>query len=49
MSASAQSRFRNYDAIKLVEEEENGVHPGQRQIGLVSAIFIVFNCMVGAG
>ncbi|KAF8701659.1 hypothetical protein AX14_000351 [Amanita brunnescens Koide BX004] len=48
MSSPAQCRFRNYGAIKPVEGE-NGAHSGQRRIGLISAIFIIFNCIVGAG
>jgi hypothetical protein len=40
--------LRNYGAIKPVEGE-NGAQSGRRQIGLTSAIFIIFNGMVGAG
>ena len=39
--------FRNYGAITSVEED--GARSGRRQIGLTSAIFIVFNSIVGAG
>ena len=44
---SEQSHFKSYGAIASVEEE--GARSGRRQIGLVSAIFIVFNSIVGAG
>ena len=48
MSGPAQNRFKNYGAIKPVEGE-NGANSGRRQIGLISATFFIFNCMVGAG
>ncbi|KAF8718948.1 hypothetical protein AX14_011627 [Amanita brunnescens Koide BX004] len=48
MTDPAQSRFRNYGAIKPVEGED-GASSGRRQIGLISATFIIFNGMVGVG
>ena len=59
MSSAAHSRnsepdglFKNYGAIAPVKGElENGASSSSEgpQIGLVSATFIIFNCMVGAG
>ena len=40
---------RNYGAIKAVEGENDTQSGGRRQIGLISAIFIIFNRIVGAG
>ena len=42
--------YKNYGAIEPVKGEfDNDVSSGERQIGLISATFIIFNCMVGAG
>lgn len=44
------SLYKNYGAIEPVKGEfENDASSGERQIGLISATFIIFNCMVGAG
>ena len=44
---SERHSLRNYGAIKPVEGE--GARSRRRQIGLISAIFIIFNRIVGAG
>ena len=48
LNSELHSLLRNYGAIKPVEGE-NDAHSGRRQIGLISAIFIIFNRIVGAG
>jgi hypothetical protein len=56
MSALPQSRdseidsgfFRNYGAIEPADRKDGG-RSGQHRIGFVSAVFIIFNGVVGAG
>ncbi len=40
--------FRNHAAIESADRKAGG-HSGQRQIGFVSAVFIIFNGIVGEG
>lgn len=40
--------FRNYGTIEPAARKDGG-RSGRRQIGFMSAIFIIFNCTVGAG
>ena len=48
---NSDNLYNNYGAIETVkgELENDDGSSGERQIGLISATFIIFNCMVGAG